>query len=817
MSPVRRWQRDLVIVGLVMGCLVQVGCNHRQDLEQPSPIREHSVRAMRDALREGEKWVKVHAAEFLISLDYRSAIREQFATQRSRYETEPAYRIGIWRVLARLDRHDKTASEVSVNKIVQAFLDETAPDRVHAVESLAKLHYEPTDSVRRALEVFAQDGPDAGRAYAWWVLLNQGDRRAEAALTDALADHDVRLRQTAAYVLRHQAVVSKSTSTALQTALAKEPVESLARPYLLTATYRHADAARYGAQLQSELLELLAQGSASAQYEVTRLAADVGDTWSTELRSLLRESNTSADVKASAAHALCRIGRRHGAHMSRIDWLVVSVYGLGMLSIGVYYVRRTRTSEDYLLGGRTMRPWMVGLSLFATLLSTLSYLAWPGEMIKHGPMIMLGYLSYPLVFLVVGWMLIPRLRQLEVVSAYEILEARFGISIRLLASSLFLSLRLLWMASIIYWTTEIVLMPAAGLDERYTSIVTAALGLVTVIYTSLGGLRAVVLTDVIQTLILFCGAIVTLLLVTSTLGGVSAWYPHEWASHWTEPRIWFDLAPDTRSTLANAMLGSFCWYVCTAGADQMAIQRYLATKDIRAARRSLAISMAAEVSIVVLLGLIGLAVLAFFSAHPDRMADGQTVYANADKLFPRFVVVGLPTGLSGLVIAGLLAAAMSSLSSGVNSSAAVISEDFLNRFTKQSENRREPVMLVRRTSLVVGIVVVVLSSLIGHVQGNMLEVIYKVVNLFTAPLFYLFFMAIFVPKANTPGTWVGSMAGIATAILIAFWKECFGVPGISFLWIIPSSLVVSVLVGILASGLTNALFGRTPCPSAQQR
>ncbi|MCA9263256.1 MAG: sodium/solute symporter [Planctomycetales bacterium] len=489
--------------------------------------------------------------------------------------------------------------------------------------------------------------------------------------------------------------------------------------------------------------------------------------------------------------------------MTQLDWFVVACYSLGMLLVGIYFARRTKTANEYLLGGRAMRPWAVGLSLFATLLSTLSYLAWPGEMIKNGPMILIGYVSYPLVFLVVGWVLIPKIRALEVTSAYEILEQRLGLSVRLLGSTLFLSLRLLWMASIIFWTTRIVLLPVAGLHPRHTAACAIILGIITVVYTSLGGLRAVVYTDVVQTLILLSGVLVSLGLITSELGGFGGWIPTEWADHWTPPRLWFDFAPEARSTLANAMLGTFSWSVCTAGADQMAIQRYSATPSIRAARRTLAISLATEVTVTFLLGCMGLALLAYFTARPEQLAEGQTVFDNADKLLPRFVVVGLPPGLSGLVIAGLLAAAMSSLSSGVNSSATVISEDFIRRFSVREQTEFSRLRQVRVVSAVVGLSVVVLSSLIGMVQGNMLEVVYRVVNLFTAPLFYLFFMAIFVPWANTTGTWIGSIAGIATAVLIAFWKVLFGVQGISFLWILPGSFAVSVTVGSVASIATR--------------
>ena len=393
--------------------------------------------------------------------------------------------------------------------------------------------------------------------------------------------------------------------------------------------------------------------------------------------------------------------------------------------------------------------------------------------------------------------------RMEVTSAYEILENRLGVSVRLLGSTLFLSLRFLWMASIIYWTTAIVLLPAAGLDESYATTFAVCLGIITVAYTSLGGLKAVVATDVIQTLILFVGAATSIVLITNSLGGVSAWFPSQWPEHWAPARWWFDFDPNARATVANATLGVFVWYVCTAGSDQMAIQRYMATRDVRAARRMLAVTLLTDFTVLIFLGLMGLALLSYFSTHPEQLADGQSVYQNADKLFPRFVVVGLPTGMSGLVIAGLLAAAMSSLSSGVNSSAAVISEDFVRRLTPRAKDERSQVRLARWMSVGVGLIAVGLSALIGIVEGNMLEVVYKVVNLFVAPLFFLFFMAIFVPWANAIGTWAGTLTGITVAVLIAFWKDLFGVQGISFLWIMPAALLSAIVIGSLVSLLTG--------------
>src|SRR5690606_3661633 len=150
-----------------------------------------------------------------------------------------------------------------------------------------------------------------------------------------------------------------------------------------------------------------------------------------------------------------------------IDYVIVVVYVFGMLSIGWYYNRKNKTKDDYMLGGRKMNPIAVGISLFATLLSTLSYLAYPGEMIKHGPGIFMSLLAFPLIYFVAGWFMIPHIRKLNVTSAYEILEKKLGSSVRTLATIMFLLIRFFWMATIVYVTVDIALMSVIPIDRAY--------------------------------------------------------------------------------------------------------------------------------------------------------------------------------------------------------------------------------------------------------------------------------------------------------------------------------------------------------------
>ena len=192
--------------------------------------------------------------------------------------------------------------------------------------------------------------------------------------------------------------------------------------------------------------------------------------------------------------------------------------------------------------------------------------------------------------------------------------------------------------------------------------------------------------------------------------------------------------------------------------------------------------------------------MAYFCDNPHLVPDGQTILGDSDKLFGRFMAVGLPSGLCGLAISGLLIAAMSSFSSGINSACSVVTVDFIGRFRKDKPSQSAQVRQAKYVSVAIGTVVITLACFVGLVQGNLIELCYKVVNLLVAPLFGLFFMAMFVRWATGVGTLVGAVAGLAVVIVISFWQEITGTkPPISFVVAMPASLVVQVIVGMLAS------------------
>lgn len=512
--------------------------------------------------------------------------------------------------------------------------------------------------------------------------------------------------------------------------------------------------------------------------------------------------------------------------LAAIDWAIIGLYVAATLGLGWWYSRRQTSTEEYFVGSGKMNPFLVGVSLFATLLSTISYMSMPGEALGKGPVNMLSMFALPVVFAVVGFVLLPVYMRQRVTSAYELLEERLGLSIRMLGASMFVLLRLAWMSLLIYLTAK-ALTIMLGVGEDRIPVIALITGFVAVIYTSLGGLRAVIITDFMQTVLLYGGALLVLGTITYDLGNLD-WVPTKWNPAWdTQPFFSSDLS--VRVTVVGTLLNYLAWYICTSGGDQTSVQRFMATEDARAARRALATQLGVSVIVALTLGLVGFALLAYFTAHPERLPEGLSLKDNADKIFPHFIAFHLPPGISGLVVAAMFAAAMSSIDSGVNSITAVVMTDVFDRFGMKPKSEKQHVMIARILAFAIGAIVVVASSEMGRVPGNITAVTTKTSNLLTTPIFGLFFFALFVPNASPKGVWIGAICGTVTAVGIAFsgpiltalhfewdlpleWfstqlvstvdpvtgNEEFSVPDlISFQWIAPAAISVNILTGVL--------------------
>ncbi len=204
-----------------------------------------------------------------------------------------------------------------------------------------------------------------------------------------------------------------------------------------------------------------------------------------------------------------------GGGLVAIDWAIISLYAVATIAMGWWYGRKHETTKEYFVGNGKMNPFLIGISLFATLLSTITYLSIPGETLGKGPVFLATMLGVPFVYWAVAYWLLPVYMRHRVTSAYELLEAKLGLSVRLLGAMMFLSLRLVWMSLLVYLMAKVIVVmadPAAeatGRDQYLVPLVAAVTGIVAVIYTTLGGLRAVVITDLFQSILLFGGALLS--------------------------------------------------------------------------------------------------------------------------------------------------------------------------------------------------------------------------------------------------------------------------------------------------------------------
>jgi Na+/proline symporter len=294
------------------------------------------------------------------------------------------------------------------------------------------------------------------------------------------------------------------------------------------------------------------------------------------------------------------------------------------------------------------------------------------------------------------------------------------------------------------------------------------------------------------------------------MGGLGAWLPRQWAPHWP-PVLVFSFDPGVRLTLIGIMIMSVAWWVCTAGSDQIAIQRYASTRDLRSARKVFLSNNIADAILTIFLGAVGLAVQAFFQAFPQLASAGRSVAGDADFLFPHLIANILPPGAAGFLMAGVMSTVLVSFGSGINSTAAVIVSDFVGRRRNAKDGKAVPaggddragLLASRVATVVVGVAVVLMSLLMNRVPGNIIEMTNRTNGLFVAPLFNLFFMAIFIRGASPLGTVLGSVYGFGAAFLIAFWQTLTGEPSPGFQWILPGSLAASILSSIIFSRLVG--------------
>ncbi|MCE9604808.1 MAG: sodium/solute symporter [Planctomycetia bacterium] len=482
-----------------------------------------------------------------------------------------------------------------------------------------------------------------------------------------------------------------------------------------------------------------------------------------------------------------------------LDYAVVVGYLVGMLWLGAYFSRTQNTSDEYFLASRRI-PWFaIGLSIIATLMSSLTYVSEPGEVWKSGITNMLGkMLAIPFEMALVWLVLIPFLTKLRYTSAYEYLGDRFGAATKWLGIVLFMWLAISWMGFIVLVSSRI-LAVASGLNLM---LVVAVVGVVATLYTVAGGLRAVIWTDVVQVVLMLGGALMTLIYVAVQTSSTPAdWYALVVQRHATKQLEWFSVDPFTRSTILTVAASMFVWHVCTHVSNQMTVQRYFSAGSLTAARRSFVVGSLTGVSINLLLLVVGLAL--YFYYYPQARPEGVLPTGKeADMIFPLFALRRLPAGLAGAWLAAMLAAAMSSIDSGINSASSVLSVEWNRAHPDRAPDSEKSLAGVKLSTLLLGLFVTAAAYGLDVLtrDRNIIDMMGRSFNCFTGPLGGLFFLGIFVKRCGNAGATTAGLVGLAVSIGLAFGQELFGLAqSPSFTWVQPCSLAATLVVGTVSS------------------
>ncbi len=483
--------------------------------------------------------------------------------------------------------------------------------------------------------------------------------------------------------------------------------------------------------------------------------------------------------------------------MTRFGWLDYTLffaYLAASVLIGVLFVKEQKNVKDYFLAGRSMGYVTVAISVLAALFSGISYLGAPAEVYAHGMAFILFGASFFIATPVTNLVFMPVFHHARTYTAYQYLEERFSVQVRLLSSALFIIRVLLWLALATY-APALALEQVTGLPLWFTILCS---GVLTTIYTALGGMKAVIWTDVMQFLVLIGGQFVILVIAVGHVpGGVKEIYDLGQAAHKFDLSLSFD--PKVRVTLWALLLGGAAINLVQMATDQVSVQRYLTAPNLQEAKRALWLKLWLLVPVFLIFYATGIVLWAFYHLKGDPLAAGQIT--KPDQILPYFVINELPAGLPGLLIAAIYAASMSTTSAGINALTTATLVDFHQRLWRHSTNAEEVKLgLARWLTFGYGVLVIVLAFVVEKL-GPLLEASNKAIGLVGGPLLGLFLLGILIRRANSIGAVIGWLAGVLTLIPICFYSTT------SFLWYGVAGVIVTVFVGWLAS---LALPSRTP-------
>jgi SSS family solute:Na+ symporter len=445
--------------------------------------------------------------------------------------------------------------------------------------------------------------------------------------------------------------------------------------------------------------------------------------------------------------------------MRTIDLVIFFVYLFGIIIFGGSFYRKSKTSAAFTLGNRNLPRWVVTLSFFATFVSSISYLALPGLAYQSDWNAFDFSLSLPIAAIIAVQVFVPLYRRVNSPSAYTYLEQRFGTWARIYASVSYFLTQLMRTGTILY-LLALMVHSIYGWDMKPVIIVT---GLAIMIYSMLGGIQAVVWTDAIQAIILITGALVcTAYLLLNMPEGPGQMFEiarehgkfslGSFAPDLDRPTFWVVLVYGVFINLQNY------------GIDQNYVQRYIASRSVGDAKRSAFSGGMLYIPVSLMFLFIGTALYAFYHSGAGILPADLQDLSRGDAVFPHFIANELPAGVTGLLIASIFAAGMSTVSTSYNSAATVVLTDYYTRYFKKTPTERQSMRWLYISSLVIGISGIGIAMAMINVKSA-LDAWWKLASVFSGGMLGLFLLGVFSRKKNV----VGAVIGVTAGVLVILW------------------------------------------------
>ena len=519
--------------------------------------------------------------------------------------------------------------------------------------------------------------------------------------------------------------------------------------------------------------------------------------------------------------------------MQWLDWLILIVYLGSLTAIGFYFSRRQSSFNEFFKGGQRVGWLAVGVSLMAALNSGMDYIQTPAVVFAFGMVYVALVLTWIPLYPWVTRVTIPFYRRLNVNSVYEYLERRFGLGVRITASTIFVLWRIGWMGVALY-VPCLAVKGAMGNDLDITWLV-IALGAIVTLYTMLGGMKAVIWTDVLQFCVMFTGLFATLAFIVSSVPGG---FSQVWTAAHDAGRLSFaaqipgfaeaDFAGKlylyftTEVTFVGIVICILIGRLAAFTSDQIAVQRFQTIDTYREARNVFLVSALTDVVWMVVLGFVGLALFAYFRYQP--FPEGL----QNDRILPYFMAKNFPVGLTGLVVASIFAASLSSVDASLNSTTSIIVVDFYNRLWLgrtetvghlSPQEERQQVIASRCINAALGAFMTVIAANVEQ-MGEIYTIANKLLGAFFGILLGIFVLGMFSRRAHSRVVLLGALAGLASSCFLSFFSELTGLHDfframlgqsfvkfcshISWQWPPVVGVTVTLLVGYLGSRIVPA-------------